>query len=188
LQQWWLQCGDKDNDNKGGGERWEQQREANNVDANVDIDISVLQLLHQEVTVTTVGAMLLRWRWDDATRAGGGKRDKSGRSEEGVAAIMAAAGRQCGQRNESGRDEERAAAMTAAAMLSCRMWVADNAMSQTAGRQTMQRERPVMTTTIDLFGRGILWQKLAADDERQMTGGGRWQKMRHGQGGEEAAS
>ncbi len=57
--------------------------------------------------MTTVRAMLLRWRWDGATSVGGGRRDKSGRSEEGVTATTAAAGRQHGQRNESGRGEER---------------------------------------------------------------------------------
>ena len=38
------------------------------------------------------------WRSDGATRAGGGRRDKSGRSEEGVMVTMAVAGR---QRDES---------------------------------------------------------------------------------------
>ena len=84
-----------------------QQREANTVDANIDVNNSVSRLLHQEVTVTTVGGMLSRWLWDSATRAGGGRCDESGRSKEGVAATTAAAGKQRGQRNESGRGAER---------------------------------------------------------------------------------
>ena len=46
-----------------------------------------------------------------------------------------------GQRNKSGRGEERVAAMTAAAMLLHGRWAADDMTSQTVGRQTMQRER-----------------------------------------------
>ena len=87
------------------------------------------------------------WRWDGPTRAGGGRRDKSGRSKEGVAATMAAAGRHRGQRNESGRGEEQVAAMMAAAMLSCGRRAADDVTSQMVGRQTMQQERTVMTMT-----------------------------------------
>jgi hypothetical protein len=83
-----------------------QQREANAVDANIDVDISVSQLLHQEVMVTTVGAMSSRWRWDGATRVGGGRHDESSWSKEGAVATTAAVGRQRGQRNESGRGAE----------------------------------------------------------------------------------
>ena len=124
-------------------------------------------------------------------REGGGRRDKSGRSKEGVAATMAAAGRHRGQRNESGRGEEQVAAMMAASMSLCGRRAADDATSQTAGRQTMQREQAVTTVTIDLIGRQILQQKLAPNDGQRMTGGGqltadndsRQQKIRHGRGG-----
>ena len=80
----------------------------------------------------------------------------------GVAATMAAAGRQCGQHNESGRGEEQVAAVTAVAVLLCGRQAADDAMSQMAGRRMMQRERAVTTTTIDLIGRRISQRKLAA--------------------------
>jgi hypothetical protein len=51
---------------------------------------------------TMAGAMLSRWRWDGATRAVGGRRNESGRSEEGVEVTMAAAGGKCA---ESGQFE-----------------------------------------------------------------------------------
>ena len=41
---------------------------------------------------------MLHWRWDGATSAGGGRRDESGRSKEGVSATTKATGRQHGQR------------------------------------------------------------------------------------------
>ena len=77
-----------------------------------------------------------------------------------------------GQRNESGRGAEGVSAMTAAAMSSRGRWAADDATSQTAGWQTMQQEGAVITTTIDQIWRRISRQKQAADDGRQMTGGG----------------
>ena len=46
----------------------------------------------------TAGVMSSCWRLDGTTRARGERRDKSGRSEEGVAVTMAAVGR---QRDES---------------------------------------------------------------------------------------
>ena len=73
-----------------------QQREANAVDANIDVDISVSRFLYQEVMVTTVGTMSSRWRWDGVTRVGGGRHDESSWSKEGAVATTAAAGRQRG--------------------------------------------------------------------------------------------
>ena len=99
-----------------------------------------------------------------------------------------------GQRNESGRGEEGVAAMKAAAVSSCGRRAADDAMSQTAGQRTMQRERAVTTTAIDWSGWQILQRKQAADDEWWMKGGG-WRTMTAGntrrgmgRGGEEAVS
>ena len=105
-------------------------------------------------------------------REGGGRRDKSGRSKEGVAATMAAASRQRRQRNESGWGEEQVASMTAASMSLCGRRAADDATSQTAGWRMMQHTRAVMTMTINLIGRQISQQKLAADDGWRLTGSG----------------
>jgi hypothetical protein len=80
--------------------RSNQRCKANAVNVNDNVDISVLQQLHWDVTATTVGVLLLRWRSDCATRAGGGRCNESCRSKEGVTATMAAVGGKC---NKSGR-------------------------------------------------------------------------------------
>ena len=85
-----------------------QRREANtvNADANAnavtDIDISISQRLHRDVTATMAGAMPSRWRWVGATRAGEGRHNDSGRGKEGVAVTVVAAG---GKRAKSGQLE-----------------------------------------------------------------------------------
>ena len=63
-----------------------------------NVDISVSQQLHWDVTAPTVGLMLARWWLGGATRVVGGKRGESSWGKEGDAATLAAAG---GQRDES---------------------------------------------------------------------------------------
>ena len=59
-----------------------QQRKAHAVDANVNVDISVLQRQHQDVMGKTAGLMSLCWRSDGAMKAGGRRHNESDWSKE----------------------------------------------------------------------------------------------------------